>query len=103
MLNRRNSERHAAPLVISFQPLTAARERDGQLLSAVSLDVSQGGACFISDHPLLTDLAIVDIQAATSEQSITVLAKRIRCRRVSSMFEIAVQFVERLAPPHNPG
>ena len=95
--NRRASERHPAPLVVSIQPLTANRKPVGQPLAAISRDLSQSGLCFLSDHPLLSDLAEVEIQAASSEQSVHLLAERIRCRRFGGMFEIAVRFVEKLA------
>jgi hypothetical protein len=95
--NRRTSERHAAPLVVSIQPLTASRQPEGLPIAAVSRDLSQGGLSFFSDHPLLADLAEIEIQAASSEQTMLLLAERVRCRRIGGMFEIAVRFVEKLA------
>jgi hypothetical protein len=94
--NRRSSERHPAQLVIAIQPLSAARRPQGIPLSAVSVDLSRGGSCFLSDHPLLTDFALVEIQAAGSEQTISLLAERVRCRRTGGMFEIAVKFIEKI-------
>lgn len=96
--NRRGSPRLPAQLVVSVQPVSARREPLGAALDAVSIDLSQGGVCFVSDHPLLADLATVELLAAGSDQSIRVLAERIRCRRVGGMFEIAVRFVEKLTP-----
>ncbi|WP_254510683.1 PilZ domain-containing protein [Anatilimnocola floriformis] len=95
--NRRNSPRNPAHLVVAVQPVNGQREAMGARLDAVSIDLSRGGLCLMSDHPLLSDLAIVDLLAADSDQIIRLLAERIRCRRKGSMFEIAVRFVEKLS------
>lgn len=95
--NRRRSERLPAHLVVAVQPVNSAHRPQGDRLDAVSIDLSQGGVCFLCDHPLLTDLAIIELQAATSKQSFTLLAERVRCRRNGPMFEIAVKFVEKFA------
>ena len=94
--NRRSSPRIPVCLVVTAQPVSGQREPLGDLLNAVTVDISRGGASFVSDHPLLSDLAILEIVAAESDQTIRLLAERIRCRRNGAMFEIAVRFVEKL-------
>ncbi len=94
--NRRGSDRFAAHLVVAVQPVDKCKMPLGPSIDAVALDISQGGVCFVSDHPLLASLAVVELLAAGSEEKITLLAERIRCRRVGAMFEIAVRFVEKL-------
>jgi len=95
-LNRRRSQRLTAHLVVTVQPLTSQRAPHGPLLDAVTIDLSQGGVCIVSDHPLLTDLAIIEMQAAASAQTVRLLVRRIRCKRNGPMFEIALRFVEKL-------
>ena len=95
--NRRRSPRVEAQLVVTVQPVSSQREPLGQRLEAVTLDLSRGGVCFISDHPLLSDLAVVEIAAAGTDRAVRLLAERVRCKRQGAMFEIAVQFVEKLS------
>ncbi|WP_145095103.1 PilZ domain-containing protein [Anatilimnocola aggregata] len=97
--NRRQAVRHPASLVLIIQPVAGGHEAAGEPLHAVSLDLSQSGLRFCCDRPLLTDLAIVSIQAAEHELVVRLLAQRIRCRRNGPLFEIAVKFVEKLSTP----
>lgn len=95
--NRRSSPRTPVRLVLTALPVSSEREPLGERLDAVTIDISRGGALFVSDHPLLSDLTIVEVTAADSDQTIRLLAERIRCKRNGSMFEIGVRFVEKLS------
>jgi hypothetical protein len=95
--NRRRSPRLPAHLVVTIQPLTSQRVPLGPLIDGVAVDLSQGGVCIVSDHPLLSDFALVEMQAASTDQTVRLLARRIRCRRKGPMFEIAMRFVEKIA------
>ena len=95
--NRRRSPRLPAHLVVTMQPLTSHRAPLGPLIDGVAVDLSQGGVCIVSDHPLLSDLALVEMQAASSDQTVKLMARRIRCRRKGPMFEIALRFLEKIA------
>ena len=82
---------------MNVQPLTQGRAPFGPRVDAVAVDLSQGGVRYVSDQPLLTSLALIELQSARSEQTVLLVAERIRCRRVGAMFEIALRFVEKLA------
>jgi c-di-GMP-binding flagellar brake protein YcgR len=95
-IDRRRTERFPAHLCLTLQPVNAERRVVGDSFEAVSFDISQGGLGCVSDKPLLADLAIVRILSATSDQEMTVLAQRIRCQRKGPMFEMSLQFVEKM-------
>ncbi|WP_425614783.1 PilZ domain-containing protein [Anatilimnocola sp. NA78] len=95
-VNRRQTLRHRASLVLEVQPLSADQGPLGDPLHAVSIDLSQSGLCFCCDRPLLTDLVMVRIQSAGQDHEVQLLARRIRCRRSGPLFEIAIQFLEKV-------
>lgn len=97
LLNRRNSLRHHASLAIVAQPVDARRNPIDEPILAVTLDLSQSGVSFFADRPLLSELALIEIQAAELNYQLAVLGKRIRCQRRGPYFEIAVQFTEKIA------
>lgn len=94
--DRRNCQRYPAHLVVTLQPVNAKRQPIGELIDAVSIDLSQSGMCCVSDRPLLAEFAIVRVLSGISDDEMVLLAKRIRCQRKSVMFELALQFIEKL-------
>lgn len=95
--DRRVCLRFPAHLAVKLQPVDNSRQPLGDAIDAVSVDLSQSGICCISDRPLSAEFAIVRVLTATSENEMVLLAKRIRCQRNSVMFELALQFIEKLS------
>jgi c-di-GMP-binding flagellar brake protein YcgR len=96
-LNRRHALRHNATLAITVQPVDAQRKPTDQPFSAVSLDLSQSGLRICADRPLLSDLVLVEIQAAELDYQVAVLGKRVRCQRRGGFYDIGVEFTEKVA------
>jgi hypothetical protein len=98
--DRRGSERFPAHLALSLQPVDIHRQPVDEPFEAVSIDLSQSGICCIGDRPLLADFAIIRLQAAVAETDMFLVAQRVRCQRKGALFEIALQFVEKLPSRH---
>jgi len=94
--DRRGSERFPAHLALRLQPVDANRQPVGEPIEAVSVDLSQSGICCVADRALLADYVIVGMQAAASNLEMRLLAQRIRCHRKGPLFEVALQFIEKL-------
>ena len=65
--DRRRSVRFPAHLPLRLQPVDARRQPIGDSIDAVSVDISQGGICCVSDRILLADYVIIDMQAAAKD------------------------------------
>lgn len=95
---QRASPRYEAHFAVTVQPVTNNLEPTEEPIEAVSVDLSQGGLCFYSKRPLLSDLTIVRIGGAEGKQ-VELLSRRVRCRRIGPQFEVAVSFVRKLEQP----
>jgi hypothetical protein len=94
--NRRRHTRHDASIPIAVQAVTSELLPIGASLDAFTMDLSQSGVRFFLNKPMLAKLAIVRFVAA-GNVPVKLLAEIRRCKRVGSMFDVAVQFLRKLS------
>jgi hypothetical protein len=95
LVERRAFVRHVLVAPVAVVPIDEDYEPVGEAFMAVTRDVSSGGVSLIHTRAAETKLIVVELPA-TSDETIQVAVRVLRCRPVGLFYEIAGQFVVRL-------